>query len=143
MKKLFLIPALFLCLCVGLPGLAGASGYSMAVISQDYNVVVLAKFSDTDFSEMQAKTYSQFLGGMISSYIDNAVFLDNPGDPDDLRTALQDFTNTWEIIFVQISKGESPVPAQGPNIWLDIWYDNDDMYVASFGFSEIFAQMIN
>lgn len=143
MRKFLLLPALIVSFFLAAQGTALASGYSMAVLYDE--AVILAKFSDSYFNQSEANTYSQLISSQLENYLPEAYVFSNQdlGDPDDLRSVLQKYTDSLEIVFIEVSKGESRFPSQGPNIWLDIWYDNSGMYVGSFGFSEMFAQFAN
>lgn len=144
MKKLLLIPAFIICIMLGGQSLAQGSGYSMAVLMDD--VVVLAKFDSSSFSRAEANSLSQMVAELLTSNVPDAhVFLhhqlDDP-DPDALRSALKHpgYWDLWEIFFLDITKAANPAGAQ--NIWIDIWYENQGMYIATLGVPEVFLEMI-
>jgi hypothetical protein len=151
MKKLFLIPALFLCLCIGLPSMAGASGYSMAIGVLDDDgtgALILCKFRNNDFLQSEVDSLANQLSQAVQAYgYGNNVLIFNHallGDPDALRSALSPLYKYYETMFLEISKGPAPVAsAMSPNnIWIDISYENiGQMYVGTFGFQEWILQM--
>ncbi len=148
MKKLFLIPALFLCLCFGLASLASASGYSMAILAADENMgaIVLCKFQSNDFLQSEVDTLAAQLSQAVQGYgYGNQAWVFNHaqlGDPDALRAALGPLYQYYETIFLEISKGSAPVAgAKSNNVWIDMSYENmGQMYVGTFGFQEWISQ---
>ena len=142
MKKLLLIPAFIICIMLGGQSLAQGSGYYMAVLMDD--VVVLAKFDSSSFSRAEADNLSQMVAELLTLNVPDAqVFLHHQlGDPDALRSVLKHpaYWDLWEIFFLDITKAANPARAQ--NIWIDIWYENQGMYIATLSVPEVFLEMI-
>ena len=140
MKKLLLIPAFIICIMLGGQSLAQGSGYSMAVLMDD--VVVLAKFDSSSFSRAEANSLSQMVAELLTLNVPDAQVFLHLDDPDALRSALQHpaIWDLWEIFFLDITKAANPAGAQ--NIWIDIWYENQGMYIATLGVPEEFLEMI-
>lgn len=135
MKKILAIPVFLFLLLVATQSPVLSSGYSMAVLMEDTSTVVLVKFDSSSFNQDEAMQYSQMVGNLIGSNPGSHVFYHNQlGDPDELRSVLSNYTEYYQVIFLDMATGASRVPASGPNMWVDAYYDNMGMYVASLGF---------
>lgn len=142
MKKMLLVPAFIICLLLGVQSHAQGSGFSMAVLMDD--VIVLAKFDSASFTMAEADSLSQMVAELLTANVTDAhvFFHHDLGNPDALRAVLQDpaFFNLFQIFFLDVSKAANPAGAQ--NIWIDLWYENEGLYLATLGFPEEFIHTL-
>lgn len=146
MKKFLAIPVVVFLLLLGIQSQALSSGYSMTVLAMDEmaDAVVVMKFDSATFTQAQVNEFTQAAKEFAAAQPDIHVFSHQElGDPDALRVFLSDYYDFFEIVFVNIGAGPSRMPGLGPNIWIDVTYDNLGMYVASLGFPEEFMDMID
>lgn len=139
MRKSFFTLFFAFFLLLGVQTNAQSAGYSMGMIMDD--VIIAVKVDDAAFSYGEYEEWSANLGQLLAEEGIPVFYHQDLGDADALRAALPGLYDSFQVIFIELSKGPAPVPSAYQNIWISFSYENWGMYIASVGINEQLTEL--